>query len=143
MIQTMGEIQTLKNRKVVATLEKEKGQTFVHLKEHIKIQGGWIPEKTAAIVLNGEAWARFKELVNKIDQALMKTGKRKGRFGVIAVQKGFVTLTQVIDALGVQAKENLTSGKHRHIGQILLGQGLMSRSQLNEVLQTLKQTRQD
>ena len=112
MIQTMGEIQTLNNRKVVATLEEEKGQTFVHLKEHIRIQGGWIPEKTAAIVLNVEVWARFKELVNKIDQALMKTGKRKGRFGVIAVQKGFLTLTQVIDLVGYCIDFHRYSLKH-------------------------------
>jgi hypothetical protein len=59
------------------------------------------------------------------------------RFGVVAIQKGFVTLQQAADALGIQVKENSLEGKHRPIGQILLEQGLISQSQIDEVLKSL------
>ena len=65
------------------------------------------------------------------------------RFGWVAVQKGFVTPKQVIDALVVQVKENFHTGKHRRIGEIFLEQGFMDGSQLDEVLHTLKQTGHD
>ncbi len=142
MIRTIGEISTLSNRKVVATLEKDEGDVFVVLKAHTKTHGKWIPEKTTAFLFNPEAWAEFKELVKKIDQTMMRTEPRKVRFGVIAVKKGYVTLKQVIDALGIQAKQNLSGGKHKHIGQILLEQGHISRAQLDDILQTLKQTKE-
>ncbi len=64
------------------------------------------------------------------------------RFGVVAIQKGFVTLEQAADALGIQVKENSLEGKHRPIGQILLELGFISQSQIDEVLQTLEQKRE-
>ncbi len=64
------------------------------------------------------------------------------RFGVVAIQKGFVTLQQAADALGIQVKENTREGKHRPIGQILLELGFISQSQIDEVLQTLEQMRE-
>ncbi len=68
----------------------------------------------------------------------MRVKLSEARFGVRAIQKGFVTLEQVIDALGMQIEENLSAGKHRRIGEILLEQGLIDRSKLDEVLQTLQ-----
>ena len=59
------------------------------------------------------------------------------RFGVTAIQKGFVTLEQVVDALGAQIEENFKAGRHRRIGQILLEQRLIDRSQLDEILNSL------
>ncbi len=126
----------------MATLEKDKGDVFVVFKEHTKTHGRWIPEKTTAFLFNRETWAGFKALVESIDQAMMRTEQRKARFGVIAVKKGYVTLKQVIDALGIQAKQKLATGKHKHIGQILFEQGLISRTQLDDILQTLKQMKE-
>jgi hypothetical protein len=55
------------------------------------------------------------------------------RFGIVAVEKGFIKSVQVINALRMQVKENSLEGKHRHIGQILLDQ----QSQIGEVLKNL------
>ena len=61
----------------------------------------------------------------------------EGRFGTVAVEKGFITVNQLVDALAIQARENIEHGKHRPIGQILLDQGLLTEAQINEVLETM------
>ncbi len=63
------------------------------------------------------------------------------RFAFMAIQKGFITPQQAIDALCIQVEENFSEGKHRRIGQILLDQGLIDYSQLNEVLLDLEKMR--
>jgi len=63
--------------------------------------------------------------------------KLKNRFGTIAVDKGFITPAQLTDALALQARENIEQGTHRLIGQILLEQGLLTASQIDEVLETM------
>jgi hypothetical protein len=68
----------------------------------------------------------------------MKKELSEARFGVAAIQKGFVSLEQIIDALGVQIEENISSGTHRPLGQILVDQELIDCSQLEDVLQTIK-----
>ena len=65
------------------------------------------------------------------------------RFGWVAVQKGFITLEQLVDALGVQAEENVTKGKHTLIGEILFELGFLNRSQIDEILQSLKEIREE
>ena len=61
------------------------------------------------------------------------------RFGMIAVEKGFVTEDHVIEALVIQATENYRMGRHRFIGKILLENGLLTSTQLFEVLEALSQ----
>ena len=61
----------------------------------------------------------------------------KKRFGVIAVEKGFVTIEQVAEAMKIQIIENMGKGIHRLIGAILLDQGFISTAQLSEVLNVL------
>jgi hypothetical protein len=53
---------------------------------------------------------------------------------MIAVQKGFATPEQVVDALALQAKEFFSTGAHRLVGEILLDQGLIDREQLDEII---------
>ncbi len=65
------------------------------------------------------------------------------RFGVVAIQKGFVTLGQVVDVFRIQVEEEFYTDKHRRLGEILLEQGLISQSQIDEVLQTLEQMRKE
>ncbi len=65
------------------------------------------------------------------------------RFGVIAVEKGFVTIEQVAGAMKVQVIEDMDKGIHRLIGAILSDQGLISNTQLNEVLNILDITADD
>ena len=56
------------------------------------------------------------------------------RFGVIAVEKGFITKEQLMYALNIQANENIDEGRHRLIGQILLEEKLMTEAQVEEVM---------
>jgi hypothetical protein len=67
----------------------------------------------------------------------LTTEPTETRFGVVAARKGFITLGQVVDAFRIQVEENYHAGKHRHIGQILLEQGLINQSQIGEVLKNL------
>jgi hypothetical protein len=67
----------------------------------------------------------------------METDHLEKRFGVLAVEKGFVNPDQVIDALKIQVMEDIEKGKHRLIGRILLEQGLMTLSQINDVLESI------
>jgi hypothetical protein len=63
----------------------------------------------------------------------MKNSAHK-RFGAIAVEKGFLTTEQLLDALRVQAEENINEGRHRLIGQILVERKYLTESQVEEVL---------
>jgi hypothetical protein len=62
-------------------------------------------------------------------------GKR--RFGVVAVQYGFITPDQLIDALKTQVEGDLDGGPHRLVGEILQKQGTMNYSQIGQVLMGL------
>ncbi|MFH1487338.1 MAG: hypothetical protein ABII06_00375 [Pseudomonadota bacterium] len=67
----------------------------------------------------------------------MDSGQETMRFGMLAVQKGFVSSGQIVDALELQVKENFSSGKHRLIGEILLDLGFIDGTQLDEIVQIL------
>jgi hypothetical protein len=67
----------------------------------------------------------------------METQHLEKRFGVLAVEKGFITADQVIEALRIQVMEDLEKGKHRLIARILLEQGLITLSQIDEVLRSM------
>ena len=60
------------------------------------------------------------------------------RFGVLAVGKGYVTPDEVIEALRIQVMEDVEKGKHRPIGVVLLEQGLITTSQLIDVLEAME-----
>ena len=61
------------------------------------------------------------------------------RFGTIAVDKGYITENQLLKALEMQAKENVMDGKHRLLGQIFVEEGLLTTSQVDEILETMNQ----
>jgi len=61
------------------------------------------------------------------------------RFGTIAVHKGFIKEDQLVKALEMQANENVMDGKHRLLGQIFVEEGLLTTSQLDEILETMNQ----
>lgn len=64
----------------------------------------------------------------------MKKEPEAIRFGVMAVEMGFVTSEQVVEALKIQDSEACSTGKSRPIGRILLNEGLITLQQLGEVL---------
>ena len=59
------------------------------------------------------------------------------RFGIVAVKKGFVTQDQVVEALNIQVNENVSSEKHRLLGEILVEMGAMDSSEVNQVLESM------
>ena len=63
------------------------------------------------------------------------------RFGMVAVQKGIVTPEQVVRALQSQVEENLTTGGHRRIGEILCDRNELSRQELEDILEALRRMR--
>jgi hypothetical protein len=65
-------------------------------------------------------------------------GAREKRFGTLAVQKGFITPDQLIEALKIQINEEVMTGKHTPIGRILFNQNLITFSQLTEVVLSLE-----
>jgi hypothetical protein len=72
----------------------------------------------------------------------MGKGSQEMRFGVVAVKKGFVTPGQVVRALSLQVIEEMSKIIHRPIGEILLGQGIISNSQLGEVLMDMEKSKE-
>jgi len=67
----------------------------------------------------------------------MSMEKLDKRFGVIAVEKGFITSEQLIESMKTQILEDLEDVKHRLIGQILFEKRYMTNMQIKEVLKTL------
>ncbi|UCF82145.1 MAG: hypothetical protein JSV50_13155 [Desulfobacteraceae bacterium] len=64
----------------------------------------------------------------------MEIGPLEKRFGTIAVEKGFITIDQLVEAMDIQVMDNVEKGEHRPIGRILLAQGLLTIPQISEVL---------
>ncbi|RJX28642.1 MAG: hypothetical protein C4531_11405 [Desulfurivibrio sp.] len=64
----------------------------------------------------------------------METQHLEKRFGVIAIESGYVTPREFVDALKIQVMEDIEKGRHRLIGRILLEQGVMTLEQINRVL---------
>ena len=56
------------------------------------------------------------------------------RFGTIAIEKGFITIDQLMDALEVQVREDLAGIKRRLIGRILYDLGFLTLPQMELVL---------
>ena len=70
---------------------------------------------------------------------MSRTGKREMRFGVVAVEKGFITPEQLFEVLKAQVREDLEKETHRLLGEILLEQDMITQKQQDEVLKTLKE----
>ena len=60
------------------------------------------------------------------------------RFGTIAVEKGFTTKEQVLEAMRVQVSEDLDGKEHRRIGSILYSLGYIKIPEINEVLESMQ-----
>ncbi len=60
-------------------------------------------------------------------------------FGIIAMEKEFISRNDLINALTIQAKENAKNGKQRFIRDILFDQNIMSVNQIEEVVKAIYQ----
>jgi hypothetical protein len=83
-----------------------------------------------------------QETFSRLDDH-MKIEHLEKRFGIIAVEKGFVSADQVVEVLKIQVAEDLSIGKHRLIGRILLEQDLINLIQLDDVLKTMDHAKRD
>ncbi len=63
------------------------------------------------------------------------------RFGVLAVEQGYITQDQLFDALRAQVAEDLSASRHRRIGQILIDQGAMRPDQVEEIVRLVLKLR--
>ena len=59
------------------------------------------------------------------------------RFGVIAVEKRFITKEQLFEALRVQVEEDLSGKPHTLIGIILIKLGYLTPEQADEILSVI------
>ena len=60
------------------------------------------------------------------------------RFGVIAVEKGFIKKEQLFEALKIQVEEDLSRMPHTLIGIILIKLGSLTKEEADHVLLTMK-----
>jgi predicted metal-dependent hydrolase len=60
------------------------------------------------------------------------------RFGVIAVEKGFITKEQLFEALKIQIEEELQNKQHNLIGLILIELGYLNHDQADEILLAMR-----
>jgi hypothetical protein len=56
------------------------------------------------------------------------------QFGIIAIEKGFITADNLIETLKIQVEEEIQYKTHRLIGEILLDKGYINPSQIQEIL---------
>ena len=56
------------------------------------------------------------------------------QFGIIAIEKGFITAENLIETLKIQVEEELQNKTHRLIGEILLDKGYITPTQIQDVL---------
>jgi hypothetical protein len=66
---------------------------------------------------------------------------RDKRFGVIAVEKGFISKEQLFEGIKIQIDEDLQGMSHRLIGIILIRLGYLTHEQAEEVLLHMRSTR--
>jgi hypothetical protein len=59
------------------------------------------------------------------------------RFGVVGIEKGFITADQLVSALRIQVQEDIEMGYHRLIGKIFVDQDIMSGKQVSEILKEI------
>ena len=59
------------------------------------------------------------------------------RFGVVAIEKEFINMGQLLEGLEIQIEEEIEQGVGRVIGAILVEKGYMNLSQVEEVLESM------
>ena len=67
----------------------------------------------------------------------MSEEKFDKRFGMVAIEKGFITFEQLNEALKIQVEEELESGNRRLTGQILQDKGYITNRRIDEVLMSM------
>jgi hypothetical protein len=63
---------------------------------------------------------------------------RDKRFGLIAVEKGFITKEELFEALKIQVDEDISGKPHTLIGLILIRLNYLTREQADEILVAMR-----
>ncbi len=59
------------------------------------------------------------------------------RFGIIAIEKGFITQEELIHALTTQVREDIEYGTHRLVGELFFDLKIMDKNQIEEVVKEI------
>ena len=59
------------------------------------------------------------------------------RFGAIAVDKGYISIEELIEALAIQVKDETEHGSHRLLGSILFEQDIITADELQDVIDSV------
>jgi CheY-like chemotaxis protein len=59
------------------------------------------------------------------------------RFGIVAVENGFISREQLIDAIQIQVDDELKGAKHRLVGEILREKEYITNTQIDKVLESI------
>lgn len=66
-----------------------------------------------------------------------KAAHYEKRFGIIAIEKMFITEEDLIHALTIQVREDIEKGTHLLIGELFLDLGIMNATQIEEVIKEI------
>jgi hypothetical protein len=66
-----------------------------------------------------------------------KTAHYEKRFGIIAIEKGFITQEDLIHVLTTQVREDIENGTHRLVGELFLDLEIMDANQIEEVVKEI------
>jgi len=59
------------------------------------------------------------------------------QFGIIAIEKGFISPDMLVEALKIQIEEEVEFHTHRLIGEILLEKDYLTAMQIQEILNSI------
>ena len=59
------------------------------------------------------------------------------QFGIIAIEKGFITPEMLIEALKIQVEDEVEFHTHRLIGEILMEKDYLTAMQIQDILNTI------
>ncbi len=79
---------------------------------------------------------KLKKMIGKYFD-LVEVERVEKRFGITAVESGFISPDQLIKAINIQIMEDVEKGSHRLVGRILLEEGDMTAPQVDKVLKAL------
>ena len=78
-----------------------------------------------------------KSAGNDFVDLMDRTGKiehYEKRFGIIAIEKEFITADDLVKGLSIQVNEEIHHARHRLLGEIFFDMGMMTDGQIEEVL---------
>jgi hypothetical protein len=70
-------------------------------------------------------------------ERIMSEAKLTKRFGIVAIEKGFISKEQFVEAMAMQIENELEGIKAKNLGTILNAMGYMTDEQIQEVVKMM------